>query len=207
LRLVGHRLMVVEGLRVLAAARSRILAAVKIYTKTGDRGETGLFGGRRVSKAHPRIDAYGEVDELGAWLGVVRAAGHGIDAELDRILGLIQRDLFAVGARLADPSAHIESIDKIELTERSVRQLEEWIDRFAAELPPLRKFVLAGGTPGGAMLHVARTVCRRAERRIVSLGVDEVAPVILTYINRLSDLCFVLARLVNYRAGATEVEW
>jgi cob(I)alamin adenosyltransferase len=198
----------VVRLRVLAAARSRILAAVKIYTKTGDRGETGLFGGQRVSKAHPRIDAYGEVDELGAWLGVVRAAGHGIDAELDRILGLIQRDLFAVGARLADPSAHIErGIAKIELTERSVRQLEEWIDRFDAELPPLRKFILAGGTPGGAMLHVARAVCRRAERRIVSLGLDGVDPVILTYVNRLSDLCFVLARLVNHRAGAPEVEW
>jgi cob(I)alamin adenosyltransferase len=193
---------------MLPAARSRILAGVKIYTKTGDRGETGLFGGRRVSKSDPRVDAYGEVDELGAWLGVIRSTGQGLDREVEEILALIQRDLFALGARLADPSARIDSrVSKVELDERSVRQLEAWIDRFDAELPPLRKFILAGGTPTGAMLHLARAVCRRAERRIVLLGVDAVDAMILTYINRLSDLCFVLARVVNHRAGAAEVEW
>lgn len=193
---------------MIRSARSRILAGVKIYTKTGDRGETGLFGGRRVSKSDARVDAYGEVDELGAWLGVVRAAGPGLDAELDDILILIQRDLFAMGARLADPSGRLDGrVAKVELDEASVQRLEEWIDRFDAELPPLRKFILAGGTPAGAMLHLARAVCRRAERRIVGLGIGDVDAVILTYINRLSDLCFVLARLVNHRAGVREVEW
>ena len=193
---------------MLRSAPSRILAGVKIYTKTGDRGETGLFGGRRVSKSDARVDAYGEVDELGAWLGVVRAAGPGLDAELDDILTLIQRDLFAMGARLADPSGRLDGrVAKVELAEASVQRLEEWIDRFDTELPPLRKFILAGGTPAGAMLHLARAVCRRAERRIVALGIGDVDAVILTYINRLSDLCFVLARLVNHRAGVTEVEW
>jgi cob(I)alamin adenosyltransferase len=181
---------------------------VKIYTKTGDRGETGLFGGRRVSKSDPRVEAYGEVDELGAWLGVIRAPGQGLDREIDEILGLIQRDLFALGARLADPAARIDrGIGKVDLNEGSVRQLEAWIDRFDAELPPLRKFILSGGTPAGATLHLARAVCRRAERRIVSLGIDAVDATILTYINRLSDLCFVLARVVNHRAGVREVEW
>jgi cob(I)alamin adenosyltransferase len=191
-----------------STARRRILAGVKIYTKTGDRGETGLFGGHRVSKGDPRVDAYGEVDELGAWLGVVRATGSDLGAELDEVLGLIQRDLFALGARLADPSGRLDGrVAKVDLDEASVRQLETWIDRFDAELPPLRKFILAGGTPAGAMLHLARAVCRRAERRIVSLGVNDVDGVILVYINRLSDLCFVLARLVNHRAGVPEVEW
>jgi cob(I)alamin adenosyltransferase len=181
---------------------------VKIYTKTGDHGETGLFGGRRVSKSDPRVDAYGEVDELGAWLGVIRAPGQGLDPELAEIIALIQRDLFALGARLADPSARIDSrVTKVELDERSVQRLEDWIDRFEAELHPLRKFILAGGTPAGAMLHLARAVCRRAERRIVSLGADGVDAMILVYINRLSDLCFVLARVVNHRAGSPEVEW
>lgn len=193
---------------MVSTACSRILAGVKIYTKTGDRGETGLFGGRRVSKADARVDAYGEVDELGAWLGLVRATGSGLGTELDKIVGVIQRDLFALGARLADPAGRLDGrVAKVELDERSVQQLEAWIDRFDAELPPLRKFILAGGTSTGAMLHLARAVCRRAERRIVSLGVNDVDAVILTYMNRLSDLCFVLARLVNHRAGVSEVEW
>jgi len=181
---------------------------VKIYTKTGDRGETGLFDGRRVSKADPRVDAYGEVDELGAWLGVVRATGQLLDPDLAEILATIQRDLFALGARLADPSTRIaDRVTKVELGERAVQKLEAWIDRFEAELPPLRKFILASGTSAGAQLHLARTVCRRAERRIVSLNPDSVDAVILAYINRLSDLLFVLARVVNHRAGVTEVEW
>ena len=193
---------------MLPAVRSRILASVKIYTKTGDRGETGLVGGRRVSKADPRVEAYGEVDELGAWLGVIRARGQGLDSELAEILSLIQRDLFALGARLADPSGRLDRrVTKVELDERSVQRLEAWIDRYEAELPPLRRFVLAGGSPAGAMLHLARAVCRRAERRIVSLGTEQIDAMILAYINRLSDLCFVLARFVNHHAGVTEEEW
>lgn len=181
---------------------------MKMYTKTGDRGETGFFGGQRVSKSDPRVDAYGEVDELGAWLGLVRAAGQTLDPDLSDIIARIQRDLFALGARLADPSSRIaDRVTKAVLDESAVQRLEEWIDRFEAELPPLRRFILAGGTQAGASLHLARTVCRRAERRIVALGPDSTDPTVLTYINRLSDLLFVLARVVNHRAGQGEMEW
>jgi cob(I)alamin adenosyltransferase len=179
---------------------------VKIYTRTGDRGETGLFDGTRVSKSDPRVDAYGEVDEASAWLGIVRAAG--LDAELAQMLETIQRDLFAVGARLADPSQRIaERVTKAAVRPDAIAQLEQWIDALEAQLPPLRRFILAGGSPAGAALHVARTVCRRAERRVVSLGDDAVEPEIVAYLNRLSDLLFVMARAANHRAGAAESEW
>jgi cob(I)alamin adenosyltransferase len=180
---------------------------MKIYTKTGDHGETGFLDGRRVSKADARVGAYGEVDELGAWLGVVRAEKN-LDPDLVEVLIAIQRDLFALGARLADPSARIaDKVAKATLGDASVQKLEEWIDRFEAELPPLRRFILAGGTRGGAVLHLARAVCRRAERNIVSLGAASVDQVILAYVNRLSDLLFVMARVVNHRAGISEIEW
>jgi cob(I)alamin adenosyltransferase len=179
---------------------------VKIYTRTGDRGETGLFDGTRVSKSDPRVDAYGEVDEANAWLGIVRAAG--LDAELAQMLETIQRDLFAVGARLADPAQRIaERVTKAAVRPDAIAQLEQWIDALEAQLPPLRRFILAGGSPAGAALHVARTVCRRAERRVVSLGEDAVEPEIVAYLNRLSDLLFVMARAANHRAGAAEFEW
>ena len=153
------------------------------------------------------MGAYGEVDELGAWLGVVRAEKN-LDPDLVEMLTAIQRDLFALGARLADPSARIaEKVAKVTLGEASVQKLEEWIDRFEAELPPLRRFILAGGTSAGAVLHLARAVCRRAERHIVALGAESVDEVILAYVNRLSDLMFVMARVVNHRAGVTEIEW
>ena len=179
---------------------------MRIYTKTGDAGETGLFDGTRVSKADPRVDAYGDVDELNAWLGVVRSASTFPD--IDGLLEAIQRDLFALGSALADPSHRIaKRVDKILLDAQHVERLEKAIDSFEAELPPLRRFILAGGTQPGAVLHLARTVCRRAERGIVGLGADAVDPIVLTYINRLSDLLFVIARTVNHRAGVTEVEW
>jgi cob(I)alamin adenosyltransferase len=178
---------------------------VKIYTRTGDSGETSLFGGTRVRKDVPRVDAYGEVDELNAWLGLVRAQG--LDADLDGEIVHIQRDLFALGAQLADPSHKIASrMTKAIVGEADVARLEQTIDRFEATLPPLRNFILAGGSPAGATLHVARTVCRRAERRIVALA-PPVDGVLLRYINRLSDLLFVLARAVNHRAGIVETEW
>lgn len=181
---------------------------MKIYTRTGDTGETGLFDGSRVSKADPRVDAYGEVDELGAWLGVARAVGRPLDADVDEILTHLQRDLFALGARLADPSARGAARGaKVTLDEASVKRLETWIDRLEAELPPLREFILAGGAPTGAVLHLARTVCRRAERRIVALGDDTVNTVATVYVNRLSDLLFVLARAVNHRGGLAEPTW
>jgi cob(I)alamin adenosyltransferase len=178
---------------------------VKIYTRTGDAGETSLFDGTRVSKHDPRVDAYGEVDELNAWLGLVRASG--LDEDLDREIVHIQRDLFALGAQLADPADKIANrVTKAALGAEDVVRLEELIDRLEIELPPLRRFILAGGMPIGAALHVARTVCRRAERRIVSLA-PPADPVLLRYVNRLSDLLFVLARVVNHRAAAPETEW
>jgi cob(I)alamin adenosyltransferase len=179
---------------------------VKIYTRTGDRGETGLFDGTRVPKSDARVDAYGEIDELNAVLGTVRAAA--VDAEIDAILVRLQRDLFALGARLADPGARIaDRVTKAGLSQDDVTRLENWIDRFEEELPPLLRFILPGGTSAGAALHFARTVCRRAERRIVGLGPDAVEPVLVTYVNRLSDLLFVVARVVNKRAGVPETEW
>jgi len=179
---------------------------VKIYTRTGDRGETGLFDGTRVPKSDARVDAYGEVDELNALVGVVRAGRP--DADIDEALGRLQRDLFALGARLADPAERIaDRVKKASLTAEDVTQLETWIDRFEADLPPLRRFILPGGSAPGATLHLARTVCRRAERRIVGLGPDAVDPVLVAYVNRLSDLLFVMARLVNKRAGVPESEW
>jgi len=179
---------------------------LRIYTKTGDAGETGLFDGTRVSKADPRVEAYGDVDELNAWLGVVRAQQ--IDEQIDKMLGVIQATLFALGAELADPRNRIAArVTKAALVDAHVTELESWIDSLETGVRPLRRFILAGGVPAGAMLHLARTVCRRAERRIVALGPDAVEPLVVTYINRLSDLLFVMARAVNARAGVTETEW
>lgn len=179
---------------------------MKIYTRTGDAGETSLFDNTRVSKAHPRVDAYGEVDELNASLGVVRAA-EAVDPDIESALAGIQRDLFAVGAQLADPADKLaDRVTKAVVTDADVERLEQLIDRLETELPPLRRFILAGGVPAGAALHLARTVCRRAERHAVSLDppADAVA---LRYLNRLSDLLFVMARVVNHRAGLPETEW
>ena len=178
----------------------------RLYTKTGDAGETGLFDGTRVSKADPRVEAYGDVDELNAMLGVVRTQepGDRVDEMLDRI----QRDLFAVGAALADPRHRIASrVVKAALGDEDVARLEGWIDELDAEVPPLRRFILAGGSVPGATLHLARTVCRRAERRIIALGPDATDTVTLVYVNRLSDLLFAMARAVNHRLGVREVEW
>jgi cob(I)alamin adenosyltransferase len=179
---------------------------VKIYTRTGDSGETGLFDGTRVPKSNPRVAAYGDVDELGAWLGLARASG--LDDGLGGMLAQIQRDLFALGARLADPAHRIaERVSKAAVGVDDIARLEGWIDTLEAELAPLRRFILAGGSPGAAALHVSRTICRRAERAMVGLGPDAFEPDLLTYVNRLSDLLFVMARAANHRAGAPEVEW
>jgi cob(I)alamin adenosyltransferase len=178
----------------------------KIYTKTGDAGETSLFDNSRVSKADPRVDAYGEVDEVNACLGAAIAAG--LDADIATVLTTIQQDLFAVGARLADPSSRIaHRVAKAAITNTQIELLEKTIDRLETELPPLRRFILPGGSPAGSLLHLARTVCRRAERRVVGLGADAVEPGVVIYLNRLSDLLFVTARAVNHRAGIPETEW
>ncbi len=185
---------------------------MKIYTKTGDSGDTGLFGGTRVSKADPRVAAYGDVDELNAYLGFSRATLlHGDDVELAAMLERIQRDLFALGARLADPAHQIaDRVTKVAVAPADITRLEEWIDALEATLPPLRRFILAGGSQAGASLHVARTVCRRAERAMVALrstDSDAFEQDLLIYVNRLSDLLFVMARRANQRAGTPEIEW
>ena len=179
---------------------------MKIYTRTGDGGDTALFDGARVRKSDVRVAAYGDVDELNAWLGLVRATV--LDEDLAEMLAHIQRDLFALGARLADPSHRIaERVTKAAISQDDISRLEGWIDGLETELPPLRRFILSGGTPAGAALHVARTVCRRAERAIVGLEPDTIEPELITYVNRLSDLLFVMARAVNRRAGAPETAW
>ncbi|MEZ4336784.1 MAG: cob(I)yrinic acid a,c-diamide adenosyltransferase [Sandaracinaceae bacterium] len=179
---------------------------MKIYTKKGDTGETGLFGGTRVSKASARVDAYGEIDELNSQLGVVRAAK--VDEDVDALLGRIQSALLDLGAELATRPGKEVAIAK--LADADVEALEQAIDRSEQELAPLETFILPGGTMAAAQLHVARTVCRRAERAIVGLSAvegTETRPEVLRYVNRLSDLLFVLARLANRRAGVSDVPW
>jgi cob(I)alamin adenosyltransferase len=179
---------------------------VKIYTKTGDGGETSLLGGARVPKDDVRVAAYGDVDETGAAVGVVRALAQ---PPLDQLLFGVQKDLFAIGAQLADPTRKVAAKRaKAAVTAAHVRRLEKAIDAREEKLPPLRSFVLPGGTPTASLLHQARAVCRRAERSVVRLarGAD-VEPTIVIYLNRLSDLLFVLARSENHRGGVDEARW
>jgi cob(I)alamin adenosyltransferase len=181
---------------------------MKIYTRTGDEGETGLFGGGRVSKDHPRVSAYGDVDELNSAIGVARATQpvH----FYDELMQAIQRDLFAIGGHLAtpDPERVEKALEKAELSADRVAQFEATIDAADQELPPLRAFVLPAGTPKAAAFHLARTICRRAERSVVHLSHDAPVPdLFVVYLNRLSDLLFALARLANHRDGAGDVTW
>ena len=179
---------------------------MKIYTKTGDRGDTRLFDGTKVRKHHNRVDAYGDIDELNSFIGA--AASFLADAELATILADIQKDLFSVGAQLADPKFRERASGRFQLVPERTAVLEHTIDRFETELPPLRQFILAGGGHAGALLHVARTVCRRAERRVVRLSEEvEVSAGVIEYLNRLSDFLFVIARVVNHREGKQEVPW
>jgi cob(I)alamin adenosyltransferase len=181
---------------------------MKIYTKTGDAGDTGLFGGGRVGKDHPRVEAYGDVDELNASLGMVRAVEP--MPRIDEVIVPIQRDLFAIGALLATPDREKmrASLEKARLDEARIRELEAAIDHCEGELEPLRSFIVPGGTAKAAALHVARTVCRRAERRVVALThTEELPPIVVIFLNRVSDLLFMLARVANRRAGAGEVSW
>jgi cob(I)alamin adenosyltransferase len=185
---------------------------MKIYTRTGDRGETGLFGGGRVGKDHARVEAYGDVDELNSSLGVaITLLDPALQGELPERLRGIQADLFTVGAVLATPtpeeggraSAHLPTLDAARIA-----TLEGWIDEAETELQPLRNFILPGGAPAAAALHLSRTLCRRAERRVVTLSRQAVVGAdYLVYLNRLSDLLFTWARLANRRAGVDDVEW
>lgn len=177
---------------------------MKIYTRTGDLGETGLFAGPRVGKDMPRIEVYGTVDELNAILGLVRAEA--LREDLDRLVERIQNELFEVGAELATPDPVAQGTRT--LGQEHVKALEAEIDRLDAVLSPLKEFILPGGTRAGALLHFARTVCRRAERRFVSLVREsgtEISLVLLAYLNRLGDLLFVLARAANAHTGTPDV--
>lgn len=181
---------------------------MKIYTKTGDTGDTGLFGGGRVPKSHPRVDAYGTVDELNSFVGL--AVVTVLDDHVRAGLEAIQHDLFTLGAILATPPP--EAARPIPETPDApldrIAEMENWIDQATAELDELRDFILPGGTRGAALLHVCRTVCRRAERSVVALAAeDSVEEGVLPYLNRLSDLFFVWARLENHRGGEPDVLW
>ncbi|HJS42747.1 MAG TPA: cob(I)yrinic acid a,c-diamide adenosyltransferase [Gemmatimonadales bacterium] len=178
---------------------------MKIYTKTGDAGETGLFGGGRVPKDDPRVRAYGDVDELNATLGFAIALDpRGFEEE---VLQEIQRDLFGIGAELATPPRNAAKLRKTIDPDR-VSALEQIIDKHEATLTPLKNFILPGGTPKAAALHVARTTCRRAERAVVTLTREEqINPIIIHYLNRLSDVLFVLARAVNKHSGQADIVW
>jgi len=180
----------------------------RIYTRTGDAGQTALFGGGRVAKDHQRVAAYGDVDELNSTIGMVRATSPQDLA--DDLLETIQRDLFAIGGHLAtpDPAKVRAALARAELQPSRITEFERAIDGADEELPPLKAFILPGGTAKAATLHVARTVCRRAERSVVALaGHEEVPELFLAYLNRLSDLLFTLARLANHRAGVGDVTW
>ena len=181
---------------------------MKIYTRTGDGGQTALFGGGRVPKNDARVAAYGEVDELNSVLGVVRSTEP--RGFFDPLFEAIQRDLFSIGGQLAspDPSRVAKALEKAELSGSRVSEFERIMDETEQELLPLRSFVLPAGAPKAVALHLARTVCRRAERSVVSLSQSSDVPAqFLIYLNRLSDLLFTLARLANHRAGVSDVTW
>ena len=178
----------------------------RIYTRTGDQGETGLFLGPRVGKDMPRIEVIGTLDELNAILGATRSGG--LPGEIDTIVGRVQNELFLLGAEISAPDPGLLEIQRLQ--RRHVEALEHDIDRFAEKLPPLIDFILPGGMPSAAGLQWARTVCRRAERRLVTLlreVPEEISLVLLAYLNRLADLLFVLARVANWIADRPDVVW
>lgn len=180
---------------------------MKIYTKTGDGGETALFGAGRVSKAHERVSAYGDVDELNAVLGAAIAAG--LLPSTTQRLRQVQHDLFVLGSHLASPPVEGRPQPTLpELPNHRVAEMEAWIDEGEAETGPLKVFILPGGSAGSANLHVARTVCRRAERAVVRLAENDfVDPDITRYLNRLSDLLFQMSRVENHSVGEPDVAW
>jgi cob(I)alamin adenosyltransferase len=180
---------------------------VKIYTKQGDRGDTALFGGQVTRKDSARVEAYGQVDEVNAAVGLARALLAGTDGEIEAILGGLQSDLFTLGAELATPPGTVNKAS-VPIGEGEVGRLERIIDRFQETLPVQKHFVLPGGSTSAAALHLARTVCRRAERTVVNLaGSEPVSETSIVYLNRLSDLLFVLGRACNARGGQGDVPW
>ncbi len=178
---------------------------MRLYTKTGDDGTTGLFGGARVRKASTRVSAYGTVDELNATLGVARATG--LAPPTDALLATVQSDLFVLGAELACLPGKEDKLKMRLLDDADGARLEQAIDASEGPLPALRSFVLPGGSPQAAALHLARTVCRRAEREVLGVDAGDVRGTLVVYLNRLSDLLFSLARGENLRAGVDDVPW
>lgn len=177
---------------------------MKIYTKTGDGGETSLFGGGRVSKYSARIEAYGTVDELNSTIGYARSQQLNVDS--DKKLEIIQNDLFMIGADLATPPETKATIKRIE--SEQITQLESWIDEMEKDLTPLRYFILPGGTAGASALHISRTVCRRAERCVINaMETETISNLVVIYLNRLSDFLFVMSRYENSKAGVNEIHW
>lgn len=178
---------------------------MKIYTKTGDGGDTGLFGGGRVGKEDPRVEAYGQVDELNAALGLARAEGLGA---MDPLAQALQDQLFTLGSVLATPAGSKAAKHIPVMQPEWVTAMEQAIDGFDAELKPLTTFILPGGTKAAAALHLARTVCRRTERRVIPLvRADKCGTDVVVYLNRLSDLLFTMARVANHRAGVADTPW
>ncbi|MEZ4220297.1 MAG: cob(I)yrinic acid a,c-diamide adenosyltransferase [Polyangiaceae bacterium] len=179
---------------------------MKIYTRTGDDGQTGLFGGARVAKDDLRVEAYGTVDETNALLGVARATG--LSPQVDEVLARVQTDLFVLGAELACAPGKADKLSMALLSAADAQRLEQAIDAAEAPLAPLTSFVLPGGSASAAALHHARTVCRRAERRVLAARrEDGVRDELVIYLNRLSDLLFVLARRANHDTGVADVPW
>jgi cob(I)alamin adenosyltransferase len=183
------------------------LAAVKIYTKSGDSGKTSLFGGARVPNDDLRVSAYGDIDELNSCIGVAVATDP-VDLEHELLIG-IQRDLLSLGSRLANPESEVsQTLEKTAIPDARITALEGAIDRIEHELTDLSSFILPGGTIKSAWLHYARSVCRRTERSVVALSKGETVPEItLIYLNRLSDLLFVVARLANHRSNVPDIKW
>jgi cob(I)alamin adenosyltransferase len=193
---------------LIVTEESAIIGFMKIYTKTGDDGSTGLVGGPRVRKSDPRIECYGTADELSAAVGLAIVVAEKSAPQLAAMLREVQDDLFVAGSHLATPedSPHRNSLPVLD--ETIVSRLEMQIDSAVATLPPLRNFIMPGGTELAARLHLARTICRRAERLLVAFAMDRpISPVLLTYFNRLSDWLFVQARRANQLAGVEDIVW
>jgi cob(I)alamin adenosyltransferase len=179
---------------------------MKIYTKTGDDGSTGLLGNVRIPKSHPRLECTGTLDELNAALGLAGVVAS--PASLAEALRAIQSELFIIGSHLATPDGHAPPASLPTFDESAISRLEQQIDSADAVLPPLRNFILPGGTEPAARLHLARTICRRAERVLVAFAQDRpINPQFLTYLNRLSDWLFTHARLANHQAGCADIPW
>jgi len=178
----------------------------KIYTKTGDSGTTGLIGGTRVPKHHLRLESYGTIDELNSYIGLIRS--HPIEDKTSDVLFIIQNKLFLIGSRLATDDTKSDLKDKLIISEEDILLLEKEMDRMDESLPELNNFVLPGGSPLNGYCHIARTVCRRAERRANQLSAEvDVNPLLLKYINRLSDYLFILSRKVLLDMGKEEIKW